>query len=196
MWVYEQVKSISLEKSFYTSFNFTNFFRLNQKTSEGLSRYKNRGFHPSIITIIIENSSLRKLNFKESKSWNGIRGIYKIPESINPGELVTFDFRRESLAENQGVVVYQIVDPYQKDYVLIIGWSKPNHLKPLNHAFVKIMLMEDYQHTSLEKIQTWIDSSSGQSYSIANGYSACAKAISTGNLPLWVNCLNSYHTSA
>ena len=110
---------------------------------------------------------------------------------------MAFDFKRESIQGNQGIVIYQIIDPnpHEKDYVLILGWSKPNNLDPLNQAFVKIMSLEEYQDTTLEKIHNWLDQSGGQSQSMANGYSACAKAITKGSLPLWVNCLNSHHHS-
>ena len=174
--------------------SFGNFFGLKKQKNALISPPKNKTKKKDGITIIIENSSLQKLNFKTSKSWTGKIGIYQIPKSINPGELVAFDFHKASVQGNQGFVVYQIIDtnPHEKDYILIMGWSKPNNLETLNQAFVKIISLEDYENTNLEQIQNWLAKSGNQSQSIANGYSACAKAITKGSLPLWVNCLNSH----
>jgi hypothetical protein len=145
------------------------------------------------IAIIIENESLRQLHLKKSQSWSGTKGHYQIPEQIKPGELVVFDVKREAIMRTEGVVVYQITDPTpdHPEYVLIIGWSNPHTCKPVKQAFVKIMPLEDYQNTSWDKIHSWLDESSGQSHSTANGYLAYAKAIERGSLPLWVNCLKS-----
>lgn len=190
MWNQNKVRHFPQIKNIYPSLIFSNFFNFKKKILNTTSRKNTYEIKHNIITIIIENSSLGKLSLKESKSWNQQIGIYQIPQNINPGELVTFDLRRDSLKGNQGIVVYQIIDPYHQDYLLIIGWSEFNSLKILNHAFIKLMLMKDYQQTNLEKIKIWLNHSKGQSYSIANGYSACAKAITRGSLPLWVNCLN------
>ncbi|MGP0128285.1 MAG: hypothetical protein ACTMUB_03155 [cyanobacterium endosymbiont of Rhopalodia musculus] len=190
MWNKNEVIRFPQIKNLSPSLILSNFFRFKKKKINITPHQNTQKIKHNIITIIIENSSSGKLSFKESKSWNGQTGIYQIPQDINPGELVTFDLRKDSLKKNQGVVVYQIMDHCHQDYLLIIGWSDLNSLKLLNHAFIKLMLIEDYQQTNFEKIQTWIDNSESQSYSIVNGYSACAKAITKGSLPLWVNCLN------
>ena len=181
---FPQIKTLSL------SLILSDFFSFKKRKINTISRKSTQQIKHNIITIIIENSSSGTLSFKESKSWNGQTGIYQIPQDINPGELVTFDLRKDSRQKNQGVVVYQIMDHYHQDYLLIIGWSELNSLKLLNHAFIKLMLIEDYQQINFEKIQTWINNSESQCYSIVNGYSAYAKAITKGSLPLWVNCLN------
>ncbi len=193
------IKTIHLGqlKEFYPFLRFGNFLGFPKKKKPSISPQKsptNPITKKDGITIVVENGSLKQLNFKASKSWSGQTGLYDIPESINPGELVAFDFRKESIKGNQGVVIYQIIDPnpHSKDYVLIMGWSKPCDRHPLPQAFVKLMSLEDYQNTTLDHIHTWIDQSSGQSQSIANGYSASAKAITRGSLPLWVNCLTSH----
>ncbi|ACK65306.1 hypothetical protein PCC8801_1240 [Rippkaea orientalis PCC 8801] len=193
------IKTIPLgsKKDLSSAVKLGNFFGFNKHKKAAISPQKsqtNSSSKKDGITIVIENGSLKQLNFKASKSWSGKTGIYQIPASINPGELVAFDFRRESIKGNQGVVIYQIIDPnpHQKEYVLIMGWSKPYELEPLHQAFVKIMDLEDYQNITLENIHDWLDQSSGQSQSIANGYSASAKAITKGSLPLWVNCLTSH----
>ncbi|YAI82556.1 MAG: hypothetical protein ACQJCO_02975 [cyanobacterium endosymbiont of Rhopalodia sterrenbergii] len=190
MWNKNEVIRFPQIESLSPSFILSNFFRFKKKKINIISRQNAQKIKHNIITIIIENSSPGKLSFKESKCWNGQTGIYQIPQNINPGELVTFDLRKDALQKNQGVVVYEIMDHYHKDYLLIIGWSDLNRLKVINHAFIKLMLMEDYQQTNFEKIKTWIDNSESQSYSTINGYSACAKAITKGSLPLWVNCLH------
>ncbi|BBA79825.1 hypothetical protein RGRSB_1387 [cyanobacterium endosymbiont of Rhopalodia gibberula] len=190
MWNKNEVIRFPQIKNLYPSFILSDFFRFKKKKIDITHRQNTQKIKHNIITIIIENSSSEKLSFKESKSWNGQTGIYQIPRDINPGELVTFDFRKDSLQKNQGVVVYQIMDHYYQDYLLIIGWSNLNSFKLLNHAFIKLMLMEDYQQTNFEKIKTWINNSESQSYSIVNRYSAYAKAITKGSLPLWVNCLH------
>ncbi|WP_267383850.1 hypothetical protein [Cyanobacterium sp. uoEpiScrs1] len=180
---FPKIKNLSLSLIFSKLSCFT-------ERKKSLSYTKNtKKFNHNIITIIIENSSSVKLSLKDSKYWNGQAGVYQIPQDINPGELVTFDIRKNSLQKNQGIVVYQIMDTYCHDYLLIIGWSELNSLKLLNHAFIKLMLIEDYRQINFEKIQTWIDASESKSYSIVNRYSACAKAITKGSLPLWVNCL-------
>lgn len=190
MWNQNKIRHFPQIKNLSPSLIPSNFFCFKKKGLNAISRQKNQKNKHNIITIIIENNSLGRLSLEESKSWNGQTGIYQIPQNINPGELVTFDLRRESLKGNQGVVVYQIIDLYHQDYLLIIGWAEFKSFKVLNHAFIKLMLMKDYQQTNLEKIQTWLYHSKSQSYSIANGYSACAKAITKGSLPLWVNRLN------
>ena len=190
MWDQNKIRHFPQINNLSPSLISPSFFCLKRKVLNAINFQKNQKVKHNIITIIIQNNSLGKLSLKESKSWNGQTGIYQIPQNINPGELVTFDLRRDSLKGNQGVVVYQIIDSYHQDYLLIIGWSEFNSWKVLNHAFVKLMLMNDYQQTNLEKIQTWLSHSQDQSYSIANGYSACAKAITKGSLPLWINCLN------
>ncbi|XHU96390.1 MAG: hypothetical protein JJP05_02925 [cyanobacterium endosymbiont of Rhopalodia gibba] len=190
MWNKNEVIRFPQIKNLSPSLILSDFFHFKKKKINIISHQNTQKIKHNIITIIIENSSSGKLSLKESKFWNGQTGTYQIPQDINPGELVTFDLRKDFLQKNQGVVVYQIIDHYCQDYLLIIGWSDLNSFKLINHAFIQLMLLEDYQQINFKKIQSWIDNSKSQSCSILNGYSACAKAITKGSLPLWVNCLH------
>ncbi|BAP18345.1 hypothetical protein [cyanobacterium endosymbiont of Epithemia turgida] len=190
MWNKNEVIRFPQIKNLSPSLILSDLFCFKKQQTNITHRQNTQKFKHNIITIIIENSSSENLFFKESKSWNGQTGTYQIPQHINPGELVTFDVRKDSLGKNKGVVIYQIMDHYRQDYLLIIGWSYLNSVKLINHAFIKLMLIKDYQQTNFKKIQNWIDNSKSQSCSIVNRYSACAKAITKGSLPLWVNCLH------
>lgn len=189
MWNKNEVIRFTKIQNLYPSLMFADFFRFKKKKNNITPSQNTQKFKHNIITIIIENSSSEKLFFKEGKYWNGQTGTYQIPQHINPGELVIFDIRKDSIGQNKGVVIYKIMDHYRQDYLLIIGWSDLNSFKLINHAFIKLMLIEDYQQTHIHKIKNWLDNSKSQSDSIVNRYSAYAKAITKGSLPLWVNCL-------